>query len=42
MKISVYAKPMENVKNIINFRLISSEEQALNIENTRIRYSMYN
>ena len=33
---------MENVRNRINFRLISSEEQAFNIRNQLIRYTVFN
>ena len=33
---------MENVRNRINFRLISSEGQALRIRNTRIRHNIFN
>ena len=39
---SVYGKTMENVRNRINFRLISSEEQAFNIRNQLIRYTIFN
>jgi hypothetical protein len=42
MNNSVYGKTMENVRNRINFRLISSEESALAIRNTRIRYTIFN
>ena len=41
MNNSVYGKTMENVRNRINFRLISSEEQALRIQNTRIRHAIF-
>ena len=33
---------MENVRNRINFRLISSKEQAFNITNQLIRYTIFN
>ena len=42
MNFSVYGKTMENVRNRINFRLISSEEQAFNIRNQLIRYTIFN
>ena len=42
MNNSVYGKTMENVRNRINFRLISSEEQAFNIRNQLIRYTIFN
>ena len=42
MNNSVYGKTMENVRNWINFHLISSEEQALRIWNTRIRPTIFN
>ena len=42
MNNSVYGKNLENVRNRINFRLISSEEQALRIRNTRIRHTIFN
>ena len=41
MSNSVYGKTLENVRNWINFRLISSEEQALNIKNSRIKYAIF-
>jgi hypothetical protein len=42
MNNSVYSKTMENVRNRINFRLITTEEQALNIRNQLIRYTIFN
>jgi hypothetical protein len=42
MNNSVYGKTMENVRNRINFRLISSEEQALAIRNTRVKFTIFN
>ena len=42
MNNSVYGKTMENVRNRINFRLISSEEQALAIRNTRTKFTIFN
>ena len=42
MNNSVYCKTMENVRNRINFRLISSEEQAFNRKNQLIRYTIFN
>ena len=42
MNNSVYGKTMENVRNRINFRLISTEKQALKIQNTRIRHTILN
>jgi len=42
MNNSVYGKTMENVDNCINFCLISSEEQAFNIRNQLIRYTIFN
>jgi len=42
MNNSVYGKTMENVRNRINFRLLSSETQMKNIMNERIRYTVFN
>jgi hypothetical protein len=41
MNNSVYGKTMENVRNRINFRLISSEKKALAIKNTRIKNKIF-
>ena len=42
MNNSVYGKTMENVRNRINFRLISSEKSALAIRNTRKKFTIFN
>ena len=42
MNNSVYGKTMENVRNRINFRLLSTEQQALNLRNTRIKHTIFN
>jgi hypothetical protein len=41
MNNSVYGKTMENVRNRINFRLISTEKQALAVKNLK-RYTIFN
>jgi hypothetical protein len=41
MNNSVYGKTMENVRNRINFKLVSTEEKALNIRNTRRQYTIF-
>ena len=33
---------MENVRNRINFKLVSSEKKALAIRNTRVRCTIFN
>ena len=33
---------MQNVRKHINFKLITTEQQALNIRNTRIKYAIFN
>ena len=33
---------MENITYRINFKLVSSEEQALNIRNTRVKFTIFN
>lgn len=40
MNNSVYGKTMENVRNRINFRLISTEEQAMRVKNLK-RYTIF-
>ena len=40
MNNSVYGKTMENVRNRINFRLISSEEEALRVKNLK-RFTIF-
>jgi hypothetical protein len=42
MNNSVYGKTMENVRNRINFRLLTTEEQALSIRNTRKKFTIFN
>jgi hypothetical protein len=42
MNNSVYGKTMENVRNRINFRLISSEKKALAIKNIRTKITIFN
>ena len=41
MKNSVYGKTMENVRNRINFRLITTEEEALRVKSLR-RFNIFN
>jgi hypothetical protein len=41
MNNSVYGKTMENVRNRINFRLISTEDQALRVKNMK-RFTIFN
>jgi hypothetical protein len=42
MNNSVYGKTMENVRNRINFRLLSSSEQALKLRSELKRYTIFN
>jgi len=42
MNNSVYGKTMENVRNRINFSLVSSEEKALNFHNTLKKRTIFN
>jgi hypothetical protein len=42
MNNSVYGKTMENVRNRINFKLVSSEEEAMRVRNTKRRYTIFN
>ena len=42
MNNSVYGKTMENVRNRINFKLVSNEKQALNIRNTKSKFTIFN
>jgi len=42
MNNSIYGKTMENVRKRINFTLISSEEQALNLRNRAKSYTIFN
>ena len=41
MNKSVYDKTMENVRNKINHKLVTTEKQALGIKNTRIKYTIF-
>ena len=41
MNNSVYGKTMENVRNRINFRLISTEDEALRVKNMK-RFTIFN
>ena len=41
MNNSVYGKTME-IRNRINFRLLSTEQQVLNLRNTRIKHTIFN
>jgi hypothetical protein len=41
MNNSVYGKTMENVRNRINFRLISTDEEAMRVKNMR-RFTIFN
>ena len=40
MNNSVYGKAMENVRNRINFRLITTEEEALRVKNMK-RFTIF-
>ena len=40
MNNSVYGKTMENVRNRINFRLISTEEEAMRVKNLK-RFTIF-
>ena len=42
MNNSVYGKTMENVRNRINFKLVSSAEKAQGIRNTLLRFTIFN
>jgi hypothetical protein len=42
MNNSVYGKTMENVRGRINFKFVSTEQQALNIRNKRTRHTIFN
>ena len=42
MNNSVYGKTMENVRNRINFKLVSSEEEALRCRNQKQKFTMFN
>jgi len=42
MNNSVYGKTMENVRNRINFKLVSSKEKAQGIRNTLLRFTIFN
>ena len=42
MNNSVYGKTMENVRNRINFKLVSSVEKAQGTRNTLIRWTRFN
>jgi len=41
MNNSVYGKTMENVRNRINFKLVSSKEKAQGIRNTLLRFTIF-
>jgi hypothetical protein len=42
MNNSVYGKTMENVRNRINFKLVSSEKEALSCRNQKQRFTIFN
>ena len=42
MNNSVYGKTMENVRNRINFKLVSSEKEALSCRNQKQKFTMFN
>ena len=42
MNNSVYGKTMENVRNRINFKLVSTAEEALRIRNTKRQFTIFN
>jgi len=42
MNNSVYGKTMENVRNRINFKLVSTEEEALRCRNQSAKYTIFN
>ena len=42
MNNSVYGKTMENIRNIIDFKLASSEKEALDCKNQKQKFTMFN